>query len=86
MDLFYDSSVSHKLRFERLETSRHGSSCTCRHDLGAAIGPLHLLRPPTQHVIEVGAGKADSAFSGQAKALFSAALVLELGHLAIPDT
>ena len=32
MDLFYDSSVSHKLRFERLETSRLGSSCTCRLD------------------------------------------------------
>ena len=66
--------------------SLHDLGVTWRHDLGAAIGPLHFLRPPTQHVIEVGAGKADSAFCGQAEALFGAALVLELGHFAIPDT
>jgi hypothetical protein len=63
----------------------HDLSVARRHDLSAPIGPLHFLRPTAQHMIEVGAGKADFALCGQAKTLFGTALILELGHLAIPD-
>src|SRR3546814_17761181 len=49
-------------------------------DLRAAVRPLHLLRPPAQHVAELGAVEPDLAGRGNAEALLGAALVLQLGH------
>ena len=63
----------------------HDPGIARRHDLSAPIGPLHFLRPTAQHMIEIGAGKADFALGGQAETFFSAALILELGHFAIPN-
>ena len=44
MELFYDSSASHKLRFERLETSSFYSSYTCRLDQGPGSSSSQSIR------------------------------------------
>ena len=54
------------------------------HDLRAAVGALHFLRPAPQHVLEVGAVEADLTFGRDFKTLLGAALVLELGHFDFP--
>ena len=63
----------------------HDLGIACRHDLSAPICPLHFLRPTAQHMIEVGAGKADFALGGQAETFFGTPLIFELGHFAIPN-
>tara|TARA_B100000676_G_scaffold305409_1_gene359597 strand:- start:38780 stop:39397 length:618 start_codon:yes stop_codon:yes gene_type:complete len=54
------------------------------HNLRAAVGTFHFLRPTPQHVSEVSAIKADLTFGRDFKTLLSAALVFELGHFDFP--
>ena len=54
------------------------------HNLRAAVGTFHFLRPTPQHVSEVSAVKADLAFGRDFEALLGAALVFELGHFDFP--